>query len=57
MERDGTIGGGVHLLTSSWVESWQWYKAAEPLCMSIKDCFTVFSCNQRLISGGPGLKR
>ncbi len=26
MER---VGGGVHLLTSSWLESWRWYKAAE----------------------------
>lgn len=55
VERDRAIGGGVHLLTSSWVEScWQWYKAAA-LCMSIEDCFTVFSCTQRLISDGPGL--
>lgn len=43
MERDGAVGGGVHLLSSSWLEreSWQWYKAAEPLCVFIQDRFRL----------------
>lgn len=51
MEGDGAgaVGGGVHVLSSSWIEkSWQWYEAAEPLC-------ALTGAVLLLKSGEPGL--
>lgn len=51
MEGDVAVGGGVHLLTSSWQESWQWHKAAERNLSVLyvdRRPFTADTCTQRL---------
>ncbi len=61
VERDGAVGGGVHLLPCSWLESWQRYKAAERnlslLYVGGGPFFTHTSggCIQRITSGERGL--